>query len=306
MNKKAEGKTAEDEDDTIVLDDESGASNDEGDNGEEGNLDADNADEGEGNEGGDQNDEEADDSVVVTIGEEPPPTEDDQNHAPEWVRELRKANREDKKRIRELEEQLRAAKGDDGHKPVTLGPKPTLETFDYDAEKYEEALASWYEQKRVVEEQKAKAKAETEAQEKEWQAKLESYGKAKASLKVKDFEDAEVNVQELLSSTQQGIILQGAENSALVIYALGKNPAKLKELAAITDPVKYAFAVSKLETQLKVTQRKAPPPERTVRGTGSMSGAVDSTLERLRTEAEKTGDYTKVVQYRKQLKAKKT
>jgi hypothetical protein len=303
MNKKAEGK-ATDEDDTIVLDDESGIDNDE-DNGEKGNLGADNSSDEQGSEG-DGNDEGEDGSVVVTIGEESPPTEDDQSHAPEWVRELRKANREDKKRIRELEEQLRATKGEDGKKPVTLGPKPTLEGHDYDAEKYEEALASWYDQKRVVEEQKAKAKAEAEAQEKEWQSKLESYGKAKASLKVKDFEDAEVTVQELLSSTQQGIILQGAENSALVIYALGKNLAKLKELAAITDPVKYAFAVSKLETQLKVTQRKAPPPERTVRGTGSMSGATDSTLERLRTEAEKTGDYTKVVQYRKQLKAKKT
>ena len=110
--------------------------------------------------------------------------------------------------------------------------------------------------------------------------------------------------QELLSTTQQGIILQGAENPALVIYALGKNPAKLKEMAAITDPVKYAFAVSKLETQLKVTQRKAPPPERTVQGTGRVSGTVDSTLERLRADAERTGDYTKVVQYRKQLKQK--
>lgn len=306
MNKKAEGQAAENEDDTIVLDDESGADAGEGDNGEEGNLDAGSTDEGEGNgeegqgEGGDE------DSVVVTIGEESPPTEDDHTQAPEWVRELRKANREDKKRIRELEEQLRATKGESGHKPVTLGPKPTLEAHDYDADKYEEALANWYEQKRIVDEQNAKAKAQQEAEEKAWQAKLESYGKSRSELKVKDFEDAEIVAQELLSATQQGIILQGAENPALVIYALGKNPARAKELAAITDPVKYAFAVSKLETQLKVTQRKAPPPERTVRGTGSVSGSVDSTLERLRSEAEKTGDYTKVVQYRKQLKAKKT
>ena len=306
MNKKAEGQAAENDDDTIVLDDESEAGAGEGDNGEEGNLDAGNTDDGEGNgEEGQDGESGDDDSVVVTIGEESPPPEDDHEKAPEWVRELRRANREDKKRIRELEEQLRATKGE-GQKPTTLGPKPTLEGHDYDADKYEAALASWYEQKRVVDEQNAKAKAAQEAEEKAWQAKLESYGKAKSELKVKDFEDAEIVVQELLSTTQQGIILQGAENPALVMYALGKNPARAKELAAITDPVKYAFAVSKLETQLKVTQRKAPPPERTVRGTGSMSGTVDSTLERLRSEAEKTGDYTKVVQYRKQLKAKKT
>lgn len=301
MNKKAEGQTNENDDDTIVLDDESGAGNDEGQS-DEGNLDAEGDDEGqgtgEGNEGGE------DDSVVVTIGEESPPPEDEHNNAPEWVRELRKKNREDTRRIRELEEQLRAAKGEGTQQPVTLGPKPTLEAHDYDADKYEAALASWYEQKRAVDEQNAKAKAEQDAQEKAWQEKLSSYGKAKTELKVKDFEDAEIVAQELLSTTQQGIILQGSENPALVIYALGKNPAKAKELAAITDPVKYAFAVSKLETQLKVSQRKAPPPERTISGTGRVSGTVDSTLERLREEASKTGDYTKVVQYRKQLKQK--
>jgi hypothetical protein len=32
---------------------------------------------------------------------------------------------------------------------------------------------------------------------------------------------------------------------------------------------------------------------------------VDSTLERLRAEAEKTGDYSKVMRYKKQLKANK-
>ena len=302
MNKKADGQTTEN-DDTIVLDDESGAGTDDGQGtGDEGNLEA-GAGTGEGQGTGEGEGAGEDDSVVVTIGEESPPPEDDHAQAPEWVRELRKTNREDKKRIRELEEQLRATKGE-GPKTVTLGPKPTLEAHDYDAEKYEAALASWYEQKRVVDEQNAKAKAAQEAEEKAWQAKLESYGKSRSELKVKDFEDAEIVAQELLSATQQGIILQGAENPALVIYALGKNPARAKELAALTDPVKYAFAVSKLESQLKVTQRKAPPPERTVRGTGSMSGTVDSTLERLRSEAEKTGDYTKVVQYRKQLKAK--
>lgn len=306
MNKKAEGQAAENDDDTIVLDDESEAGAGEGENGEKGNLNAGGTNDGEGNDEENNDGEGTDDSVVVTIGEESPPPEDDHEKAPEWVRELRRTNREDKKRIRELEEQLRATKGEAGHKPATLGPKPTLEAHDYDADKYEAALASWYDQKRIVDEQNAKAKAAQEAEEKAWQSKLESYGKAKAELKVKDFEDAEILAQELLSTTQQGIILQGAENPALVIYALGKNPARAKELAAITDPVKYAFAVSKLETQLKVTQRKAPPPERTVRGTGSMSGTVDSTLERLRSEAEKTGDYTKVVQYRKQLKAKKT
>jgi hypothetical protein len=88
------------------------------------------------------------------------------------------------------------------------------------------------------------------------------------------------------------------------VYALGKNPKKLKELASITDPVKFAFAIAKLETQLKVSNKKpAPPPEKVVGGTAPIRGAVDSTLERLRADAERTGDYSKVFAYRKQKRA---
>lgn len=253
-----------------------------------------------------QTEADADDEVIISIGEESPPQEDEHKDAPSWVRELRKKNREDSRRIRELEEQLKAVKGGAEEKPAQLKAKPKLEDYDYDTEKYELELTSWYDQKRAFDEAKAKEKSQLEAAEKAWQQKLTDYQTAKSSLKVKDYEDAEMVAQDTLSTTQQGIILQGSENPALVIYALGKNPQKAKELAAINDPVKYAFAVAKLETQLKVSQRKAaPPPERTISGTGRVSGTVDSTLDRLRADAERTGDYTKVVQYRKQLKQKK-
>lgn len=291
MNKKAEGQGSE-EGTTVVLDDEAELGT--GQTGED-NLD--------GTTGTDEDqinqDEGGADDVVVTIGEESPPPEEEQHaQAPEWVRELRKNHRELQRKNRELEDKLKATTGVET-KPTTLGKKPTLEEHDYDAEKFETALANWYEQKRQVDEQQAKAEAEAKTANDAWQAKLTSYGKAKTELKVKDFDDAEAVAQETFSTTQQGIILQGAENPALLIYALGKNQKKAKELASITDPVKYAFAVAKLETQLKVTQRKAPPPERTVQGTGSTSGAVDSTLERLRAEAAKTGDMTKVIAYKR-------
>ena len=101
------------------------------------------------------------------------------------------------------------------------------------------------------------------------------------------------------------IVVQGAGNPALLIYAFGKNPKKEDELGSIKDPVKFAFAVAKLEKDLKVTQRKAaPPPEKVVQGNASVSGAVDSTLDRLRSEAEKSGDYTKVFKYKQQQKLK--
>jgi len=236
--------------------------------------------------------------VVVSIGEDAPPPEE-QAPAPEWVRELRKTNRELQRQNRELQSKLQVLPTE--NKPVAIGAKPKLEDHDYDADKYEEALTSWFERKRQVDEANAKQEAEVMNQQKAWQAKLDGYGKAKAELRVRDYEDAEAIAQEVFSITQQGVILQGAENPALVVYALGKNPKKAKELAEVTDPVKFAFAVAKLEKELKVTNRKAAPaPERIISGTGRSSGAVDSTLERLREEAARTGNMTKVIQYKSQ------
>lgn len=263
--------------------------------GDENNSDADQEPETEAQE-------ESGDEVIVSIGEETPPQEQEQR-APEWVRELRKSHRELQRQNRELQAKLESTQTET--KPAVLGAKPTLESHDYDAEKYEAALADWFERKRQTDEQAQQAKRAHEEQAQAWQAKLDAYGKAKAGLRVKDFDDAEMAIQEVFNVTQQGVVLQGAENPALVVYALGKNPKRAKELADIKDPVKFAFAVAKLETQLKVTNRKAaPPPERSVKGTGSLSGAVDSTLERLREEAAKTGNMSKVMAYKRQLRQK--
>lgn len=247
------------------------------------------------------NDDESDE-VIVSIGEEAPPP-DEQSQAPEWVRELRKTNRELQKQNRELQSKLQTTAQTET-KPVTLGAKPKLEDHDYDVDQFEAALAGWFDRKRQVDDLVAKQEAEEVNQQKARQAKVDRYSKAKADLKVKNFEDAELVAQEFLSVTQQWIVLHGADNPALIVYALGKNSKKAKELSEITDPVEFAFAVAKLEKDLKVTNRKsAPPPERVVSGTGRSSGSVDSTLERLREEASRTGNMTKVIQYKKQKQA---
>ena len=290
MNKKAEGSENEDEE-TIVIEDE-GQSTEE----------TTNEDQSVGDQSDDQSaedDEGEPDEVIVSIGEEAPPPEE-HTQAPEWVRELRKTNRELQRQNRELQGKLKSTAQTET-KPVVVGKKPSLEEHDYDAEKFEVAMADWFERKRQADDANAKQEAEIMTQQKAWQSKLEGYGKAKAELRVKDFEDAEAVAQEVFNVTQQGIVLQGADNPALVIYAIGKNPKKAKELSDIKDPVKFAFAVAKLEKELKVTNRKAaPPPEKIVSGSGRVSGAVDSTLERLREDASRTGNMTKVIAYKAQ------
>jgi len=252
-----------------------------------------------------QQTEEATEEVVVTIAGESPAPEEEEKQAPEWVRNLRKSYRELQREKRELEEKLKAVSPAAEQSPVALGKKPTLEQCDYDSDRFENELAAWFERKRQADEAEAKQRARQQAEQETWQKKLEGYTQSKSGLKVSDFQDAEETVLETLNVTQQGIILQGAQNPAVVVYALGKNPNKAKELAAISDPVQFAFAVAKLETQLSVTKKQAPPPEKRINGNGSL-GSSSNQLDRLREEAARTGDFTKVIAFKRQLKTQST
>ena len=246
--------------------------------------------------------EEVESEIVVSIGnEEPPPEPDASQEAPAWVKDLRKQNREQQKRIRELERSIApAAQGETTSAPPK---KPTLADVDYDTGAYEAKLDDWYKAKAVYDGQAAERQKAQEAVKGAWEAKVTGYNTAKAELKARDFDDAEAVIADVLSVTQQGIILDGAEKPALLVYALGKNPKKAAELAAITNPVAFAAAIGRLEASLKVTQRKpSAAPEQIPSGNARKTGAVDNTLERLRDEAGKTGDFTKVMAYKRQAK----
>lgn len=236
--------------------------------------------------------------VVVTIGEPVEENTEEHQPAPAWVKDLRKQNKELNRELREARQKLNQSAV---VQEPTLGAKPTLEALGYDATKYEQELETWHERKRKADEAAAaKAREETRATEK-WNAKLSAYNSAKGVLGVTDYEEAEEVVLDLLNPTQQGIIVQGAKDPALVIYAIGKNESAAKELAAIKDPVEFTFAVARLEGQLKVTSKKpSTAPETRISGNSRPSGSTDSTLERLRADAEKTGDYSKVSAYKRQ------
>lgn len=251
------------------------------------------------------------DEVVITLGDEPTPEEDDKR-APEWVRDLRKSNRELVRRQRELEAENARLKGAPSGQSaaVTVGEKPKLKEFadaDEIAE-YERDLEAWHTRKREADEQQRTRQQAEEQQQAQWQGRIDAVKKAATTLKVKDYDDASLSFEDTFAPIQQAIVLDGPEDpktSALLRYALGKNPKKAKELAGIQNPVKFAFAVAKLEAQLKVTPRKqAPAPDRVVRSSVAGAAAVDNELERLRKDAEKTGDLSKVFAYRQQQRAK--
>lgn len=250
---------------------------------------------------GEESDETLDDELVVTIGDEPP-EEEDRADTPQWVKDTREENRKLKKQLKALQTQSGGAT-----QRKALAAKPKLADFEYDEAKHEAALDAWYEAKRDADKAERDAADSQTQQQREWDSRLQGHVKAKGALKVKGYDEAEEAVFEVLDATQQGILISGAENSALVVWTLKQYPKQLKELAAIKDPVKYAFAIAKLETKLKTTKRRpATPPETSV--ARSNTGGVrtnSAALEKLRAEAEKSGDYSKVHAYRQKLRTAK-
>ena len=247
---------------------------------------------------------ESDEVTVLIGGEAPPHEEEDDLHgkpAPEWVKELRKSDREKARIIRELKSEIASRVQAPAETAAADDPMPTIQDCEYDTEKHAAKVAEW-----VGRTQKRRAEAETRAAaEKQaqaaWNARLATYGEAKAKLKVPDYDAAEARALEGLSQVQQGVVLQGAKSPELIVYALGKNPKKLAELAAIQDPVQFAFAVAELQMKLTVAPRRvAPPPEKVVSGGAAVTGSAVAQLEKLQAEAERTGDRSKVIAFNRQ------
>ena len=247
-----------------------------------------------------QDDEPEDESIVVSIDGEAPPPEEEVKAAPAWVKDLRKEHREAQRRIRELEAE-RAAGAQAVQQAPALGEKPTLAACDYDESEYESKLQAWHQKKSEVEAAQRAVKDQEAREQQEWANQLTAHETQKKALKVPDYDEAEDVVLGTFSPVQQAILVKGASNSALLAYAIGKNPAKAKALAAIKDPVKFAFELGRLETQVKTAPKKtAPAPETRVRASAPVSGAVDSKLAKLMEEAERTGDRTKVAAYHRE------
>jgi hypothetical protein len=263
---------------------------------------------------GDSDGEDDGDELLVSIGEEPKAEVDEaEEGTPRWVKRVRRdryravqlAQRQ-KREIEELRAQLSQVQpqaANAGMQP--LPPKPKLADFDYDEDAKDKALDEWYALKAQHEKAEQEQRQQLEKAQQAWDTRVQAYEAGKAKLPVVDVDEAETLVKSTLNDTQLKILIDGAQNASLLIYALGKTPAKLQELAKLNSLSQFAFKAAIIEAEIKTMKRTAKPaPEGAISGTspGAIGGG-DATLERLRAEALKTGDMTKVVAYRRQLRA---
>lgn len=255
--------------------------------------------EGEPAEGAEESVEDEADELEVAIGDEVAEPTAARKPDSDLIRKLRAE-------IRDRDQRLAVYVKEEAPKPIEVGERPALEAFDYDEEKHAEAVEAWVSRKAEATAQTAKANEAQEATKTAWAAELADFGKKKAAMRAKDFSASEDEVVSTLTQIQQAIIIKASNNSAQAIYTLGKFPKKLAELAAIEDPVKFTAAFVRMEGTFKVTpRREAPDVDRPVKGSGSLATkGPDAKLDKLEADADKSGDRTKVIAYKRALRDK--
>lgn len=231
---------------------------------------------------GSEQPEEQSDEYSLRIGdEEIPLSEEDDDHvdgqpAPQWVKDLRKNNREKDKELRELKRQLEEiqSKPAEVQQPQSdvIPPKPTLESCDYDEEAFDAALTDWHEKKGRAEQGKQQQQRQQQEAQDRYNQRIAKHQERAAKLPVKDYAETEAIVRTELPSVHQSILIHAAdEGSELIAYALGKNPQLRQRVAAETDPIRAAFLLGQISKQVSLAPkaRKSTAPEPEVRGGGA-------------------------------------
>lgn len=213
--------------------------------------------------------------------EEIPLTEEDDDHvdgkpAPQWVKDLRKNNREKDKELRELRRQLEQiqTKPAEAQQPQSdvIPPKPTLESCEYDEAAFEQAMTDWHEKKSRAEQQKQQQQRQQQEYQQRFQQRIEAHKQRAAKLPVKDYQEMEEIVRAEVPDLHKEILIHCAdEGSELIAYGLGKSQQLRQRVAAETDPIRAAFLLGQISKQVSLAPKpkKAIKPEPEVRGGGA-------------------------------------
>lgn len=247
-------------------------------------------------------DDQESEPLELAVGEQTGEQTATDQRAPKWVSEMRKNFNGALKDKSRLERELEELRSKLPKQEPALSAKPTLDQYDYDETRFSEAYDKWMEQKDALN-RADQAKLDAQRQEQEAVANFQkSYAERKKALGVEDFDEAEAEVGSHLNQTQAGLLMRGADDPAVLVYALSKSPARLMDLAKITDPVKFTVAVAKMEITLATKKTSRPAPEARITPERASSGfnSANATLEKLRAKAAATGDFTEVAKYKRE------
>lgn len=249
--------------------------------------------EGEAGEADEGEDDQSDHDVIrFSDDAEPAPGSEGESSV---IRDLRAKYRDAQREIAELRKGAQPQR-------IEIGEKPTLESCEYDEERFETELDAWKDRKAKAAQADQATETKRKADAEAWAKRADLYEADKRRIRVSNYAEAEETVFAVLPAETQALLMMTGKPAAL-IYALSKNPGRLDELAR-KNLAEAAMMIGKLEDRVTMERRKLPEPDRGLTGSTVNAGSADKELARLEREAARTNDRTKLIAYKRSLKAK--
>lgn len=216
------------------------------------------------------------------------------------VKRLREELRERDRRLAAIE---KPAAEDQGP-----GPRPTLEDCGYDEDAHAEALLAWADKRGEAQRKADEAKKSQEASAKAWADRVNGFQAKAQELKLPDFAGA---VQGVLDHFQPGIGMDALKAAIVyaddprLVLAIKNSPATVEKLKALgNDALAIGVAIGELKGKIRTVKRDAPTPEKIVRGGTPVIDGADKHLAKLEAAAQKSGQWSEVLAYKREQKRK--
>lgn len=163
-------------------------------------------------------------------------------------------------------EQLMERLPQPAQEPPSPQGKPTREQFDYDEDKYIEALTDWKLREHITRQQEEyvtrQKQTETQRRQADYAERVQKANTV-GMTKFEDYEDVVLANPELVVTPVMADAMTLTDAGPEIAYHLGKNPQEAKRIAVLPPQVQI-LEIARLEQKLKAplpkATTKAPPP----------------------------------------------
>lgn len=140
--------------------------------------------------------------------------------------------------------------------PATAAEKPTREAFDFDEERYEDAMFEWRLKQREQKTELTKAQQQIQEARERFVEAQEEFAASH-----EDYDDV-VSNPALHITQAMALAVHESEIGPQIAYHLGKNPAEAARIAALS-PLSQAREIGRIESKLTAEGAKPRPPKPT-------------------------------------------
>lgn len=210
---------------------------------------------------------------------------------PALVRHLRNTIKEKERELKELRNQSPSQQQRQAPTQAPRMPQLSDDGIDYDESVFQQRLSEWSEENAKYQTAQAQQQHAQQALQQLHQQKLQQYQERVKAVKVPNYQQAEKVVIEEVPEQIQAAIIHYAEKPEMVVIALARNPELRKQMAEATDPVALGRLIGTIESKAKTMPKPKSNAASTPEVKGN-NGAVLNSLEKLKEEAHKSGDWS--------------